>query len=439
MTMTAAFIKNKKKSCLVLFAFWATAFNTFAGEGAGSSVEGGIIDAITAGKLDLLMNLRYENVDDDTAIDEANALTLRTVLGYKTGEFGGFFARAALQDVRELVNDYNDGTGRSAARARYAVVADPAETDFLEAYVGFTGLNKTTIKAGRQIITYRDAPLHRFIGTVGWRQNWQNHDAVTLVNTSIENLKLSYAYSWNINRIFTDEAVLSARANFEGDSHLFNAQYTGFSLGKLETYGYLLDFDNVPASSTATYGVRFSGDYSISEGVKLIYAAEYAAQDDYGNNPASVDDDYFNGEIGVNFKVNETVDSVTLKFDYEYFSGDGTTSFATPLATLHPFQGWGDKFLATPTDGIDDFYFSADVSVYGFKFTAIYHDFSSDNLDYDYGTEINLQATRALTKHLTFGIKYADYDGDSNALNLVRNPSLTQDVTKFWTWVQFKY
>ena len=32
--------------------------------------------------------------------------------------------------------------------------------------------------------------------------------------------------------------------------------------------------------------------------------------------------------------------------------GAALTSFQTPLATLHKFQGWADKFLTTPPNGI---------------------------------------------------------------------------------------
>ena len=432
-------INNANTAVLFLITL-ILSFNTGAQENTGKESHDNIIDAISAGKLDLNMRLRYENVDDNAATEEADALTLRTALGYRTGSFHDLSARVLVQDVREIgVDNYNDGTGRSARRARYAVVADPSETDLAEAYLAYGGLNNTSIKLGRQFITYRPGPLHRFIGTVGWRQNWQNHDAVTLVNKSIKDLTFSYAYSWNVNRIFTDEAVISARANFESDSHFINFQYTGFELGTLEAYAYLLDFDNAAANSTATYGVRFSGNHQMSGTWKLIYAAEYATQDDYANNPASVGEDYFEGEFGVNFKLNETISSVTLKFDYELFTGNGSNGFITPLATAHAYQGWADRFLVTPADGIEDWYFTAGIAALGFNLAVIYHDLSSDNLSYDYGTEIDLQATRALNKHLTVGLKYANYDGDTNASNVARNGALAKDVTKFWAWIQFAY
>ena len=34
--------------------------------------------------------------------------------------------------------------------------------------------------------------------------------------------------------------------------------------------------------------------------------------------------------------------------------GNGVKGFTTPLASLHKFQGWADKFTATPANGIED-------------------------------------------------------------------------------------
>jgi len=421
---------------LLSFLFFVSMSFVVSAQDSSDTPTNTLVKAITDGKLDLNMRLRYENVDDDGASEDADALTLRTALGYTTADFYSVSARVLVQDVREVIDDYNDGTGRSASRSKYAVVADPEETDLLEAYLKFSGFDNTTIKVGRQIITYRGGPFHRYIGTVGWRQNWQNHDAVTLVNKSLKDTTFSYAYSWNVNRIFTDEAVASAKANFDSNSHFINVQYGGFSFGKFEAYAYLLDFDNSAANSLATYGVRFSGSAPVSEKTNFIYALEYAMQDDYADNPASVDEDYFLGEVGIALKPGNGIDSLTLKFDYEFFEGDGTTSFRTPLATAHAYQGWADRFLTTPADGIEDMYITAIASILGFNLTASYHDLGSDNLDYDYGEEIDIQVTKALNKHFTLGLKYANYDADGNVNN---SGAPAADASKFWAWLQFKY
>ena len=45
-----------------------------------------------------------------------------------------------------------------------------------------------------------------------------------------------------------------------------------------------------------------------------------------------------------------------LNAGYEVLGADNGVGFATPLATGHKFQGWADKFLTTPGDGIEDVY-----------------------------------------------------------------------------------
>jgi len=396
-------------------------------------------DAVTSGKIDFNIRLRYENVDDDAILMDADALTIRTAIGFTTGDFESLSARILLQDVREIVDNYNDGTGTSVNRTRYPVVADPAETDILEGHFIYDGIMDTSIKLGRQIITFRGAPLHRFVGTVLWRQNWQNYDAISFENKSFSNTTIQYAYVWNVNRIFTEKAAIPGRANFDSNSHMVNIKYSGFKNSTLEAYSYLLDFDNAVTNSTATYGARFSGVYPTYENINILFSAEYALQDDYANNPANVDEDYYLGELGVNFKLNSSIESLTLKVDYEVLAGNGTNSFRTPLATGHAFQGWADRLLTTPSDGIKDLYFSAIAKIFNINFLVVYHDFSSDKDNYAYGTEINVQATRQLYKKFIIGLKYADYNADRNSLNVIRNNNVARDTSKFWAWLQFNY
>lgn len=401
--------------------------------------------ALTGGKLDFSARYRFEHVDDDSAANDAHASTIRTTLGYASGNFHGFGLRLLGQDVRDVfVDDFNDATGRSNSKTQYAVVADPSDTDLLEGYISFTGgknsaLAKTSLKLGRQIITYRAAPFHRFMGTVLWRQNWQNHDAFTLQNTNLPDTTIHYAYSWNVNRIFTDKAVASARANFDSDSHFINVRYRGIKHLQLEAYTYLLDFQNAPGASTATYGLRVNGSAPLGDRLKLIYAGEYAAQDDHGTNPLKVNEDYYLGEIGFNWNTGAALQSLVLKFDYEVLTGNGTTAFQTPLATGHAFQGWTDRFLVTPPDGVEDLYFTAVGKLYGATLIASYHMIGADNLGYDYGDELDLLVTKTFAKHYTFGAKVGFYNADKNPSNLARGGQRAVDVTKTWLWAQIKF
>jgi hypothetical protein len=440
-------ILQHTKNMRIIFSILAIPIISFGGcIITTANAEDTFWEALKGGKFDFSARWRYEHVDDNIAADQANAATIRTTLGYTTGIFHGFGARLLVQDVRDTgLDDFNDLTGRPSAKTNFAVVADPSETDFLEAYLSYAGVPNTTAKLGRQIITYRDAPHHRYMGTVLWRQNWQNHDSFTVENKSLPDTIIRYAYSWNVNRIFTDESIGTGAnaANFDSDSHFVNIQYGGLPYGKFEGYAYLLDFENSLVNSTETYGLRFNGGYPVAETAKIIYTAEYAIQDDYGDNPANVDEDYFLGEIGASFKLGKLIDSVMVKFSYELLEGNGSTSFLTPLATGHAFQGWTDRFLATPKDGIEDYYLTMMATVLGAKIIAEYHDINSDNLDYDYGDELDLFIEKTFLENYTVGAKWGVYDADRNINNVTRNAGsfvgVANDVSKIWVWGQIKF
>ncbi|MGH8309108.1 MAG: hypothetical protein ACRETX_04870, partial [Steroidobacteraceae bacterium] len=112
-------------------------------------------------------------------------------------------------------------------------------------------------------------------------------------------------------------------------------------------------------------------------------------------------------------------------------AGDGVKGFSTPLATLHTFQGWADKFLVTPPDGIDDRYVTAGYvkqrsgSIERLSAIASYHVFEAERVALDHGSELDLQL-RAEWKRLRAALKYADYDSDGFA----------SDTTKLWAEVE---
>jgi len=409
------------------------------------------IEALSSGKFDLLLNYRFEHVDDPTTLKDAYASTLRTVIGYETERFYGFGINFELEDVSVIGNElFNDGGANG--KIRYAVVVDPDGTEINQAYLSFGKLDNITffkdteIKAGRQLITYRKAPFHRFIGPVVWRQNWQTFDGYTLSNQSLPDTNLHLGYIYNINRIFGEDNPTSGLHDKSIDGYLFNVQYDGFSLGRLEGYSYLLDFGTTSTSpsaffqSTQTFGGRFNGEFELNPRMKLHYAIEAAHQSDYAQNPNDIDSNYYLGELGITYTIKKILDSVTLKINYELLEGDGGTDrFTSPLATLHPYQGWADKFLNTPGDGIEDVYLTFIAKAFGARFMAVYHDYDSNNDSYDYGSELNLLLTKPFGKHVTVGLKYADYDADKNFINVSRNPIQSNDINKFWGFISIKF
>ena len=386
--------------------------------------EDAFFEALSGGDVSFSARARYESVDQD-GIKDADAFTLRTTLGYKTGAFHGFKLFAEVEDISDLgQDDYNDTIH---GKTEYAVIADPENTEINQAYLQYNGFD-TEFKLGRQDLTYRKAPFHRFIGNVLWRQNLQSFDAFSLVNTSFENTKISYAYINTQNTIFGDDKNVGTfikDGQIDMDTHLVNIQYSGLSFGKLEGYGYFIDYDDKPAASSQTLGARLSGALPVSDDFKVIYTAEFANQNDYKDGTMD-DQNYYLAELGGKYK------GWLAKVSYEMQQGDGTDSFKTPFGTNHAFQGWADMFLATPKEGLEDIYFTVVGKVLGAKIVAVYHDFETDKGGLDAGNEFDILAQKTFKEHYTLGVKYSDYNGDSEYAS-------KPDTEKFWVYGQVKF
>jgi hypothetical protein len=383
--------------------------------------EDAFIDALTGGKVSFSARARYEAVSQDNIKKDADAYTLRSTLGYKTGRFNGFGAVVEFEDVHALGSEKFNNLENG--HTNYSVVADPVGTEVNQGYLTYNGFD-TEFKLGRQEITYRGAPFHRYIGNVLWRQNHQSFDGVSVVNTSFANTTLSYAHIENVNTIFGENSEAKPQ-NIDMNTDLFNVQYSGLSIGNLEGYAYLIDNEDAITSSSETFGARLSGAHAVNSAWTVLYTAEYANQSDY--KAGTMDDqNYYLTELGAKYK------GWLAKFSYEMQQGDGRSSFKTPLGTNHAFQGWADMFLATPNKGLEDLYFTVLGNVMGVKLVAMYHDFETDKDTLDAGNEFDVLAQKSFNKHYTLGVKYADYNAGDASLGYV-------DTQKFWLYGQVKF
>ena len=369
-----------------------------------------LVEAVSGGKVSASLRYRYERVDQDNALKNANASTLRTRLGYMSGDYHDFGVFLEFENITNLGDDRFNST--TNGKTRFSVVADPDATEVNQAFLQYQGLPATTLKLGRQRILLDN---QRFIGNVGWRQNEQTFDAVTAVNTSLPDTRATAGFISNVNRIFGDDSPMG---DFEMDSPFVNLNYAGLPFGAFTAYGYLLDFDDSPANSTKTFGLRFTGATTAGQGPKLLYTAEYARQSDYQDNPKDFDLDYYFVEGGAEIR------GITAKLGYEVLEGNGTDAFQTPLATLHAFNGWTDQFLVTPANGLEDLYATVGTSIQGVKLLGVYHAFFANEGDADYGTEWGLLATRKFADHYTLGVKYAAYEAEDFSV----------DADKLWLW-----
>ncbi|PHR92822.1 MAG: hypothetical protein COA69_05710 [Robiginitomaculum sp.] len=395
------------------------ALPAFAAEEAATLVE-----AITEGKASISFRYRLENVDQAGFAEDATASTLRTKLKYETGVFQGFSAVLEFDNVLQIgQGDYNNTVN---GKGQFPVIADPKITEVNQAYIAYTGFEKTTLLAGRVALNLDN---QRFIGTVGWRQNDQTWDMAGIITKPVDDLTITGAYVWNVNRIFGDDHPFG---DLDTNTFIVNSKYSGFDLGNFTAYGLFIDLNDIPVLglSSQTMGVRFDGKHKLGGGnVTALYEAEIATQSDYKDSPLDYTATYYHISAGL------SANGLTGKVGYEVLGSDnGIASFKTPLATLHKFNGWADKFLNTPAGGLEDFYGSlsyktgGDGPMKGLKFDVIYHDFSAD-VGGDYGNELDLQVSKKFGKHYYAGLKFADYNSNGFA----------SDTQKIWFTVGANY
>ena len=361
------------------------------------------------------LRLRSESVDQAGMAKDAEALTLRARLGFETGKAWNTSFLAEGDLLWPLESRYNSTVNGKTA---YPVVADAETYEVNRLQLTNTSIADTTITFGRQRINLDD---QRFVGNVGWRQNEQTYDGLRVVNKTVRNLAVDVTYFDQVNRVFGKDSPVG---RFKGDNYLANVAYQ-FPLGKLTGFAYLTDFQEAPRDSAETLGARFTGEKPVKM-VKVAWLASWARQTARANNPLVFAEDFYTLELTGTFR------QYSLGAGYEVLEGNGVRGFSTPLATLHKFDGWADKFLTTPPNGLERRYVTLGYTKKGLGLldtltaNAVYHKFESNRLNLDYGSEVDLQV-QAKYQRFNVLLKYADYNANRFAT----------DTNKYW--VQLDY
>ncbi|WP_380877927.1 hypothetical protein ACFB49_14820 [Sphingomonas sp. DBB INV C78] len=371
--------------------------------------------------------LRYEGVEQDGLGRDADALTARVRAGVQAST-GGWSMLAEAEGMLAIDESYNSGTN---GRTAFPIVADPETVEINRIQIQYRGIKGLVATAGRQRINLDD---QRFVGGVAWRQNEQTFDAARIEWAITPKVKLDATYSWSVRTIWGVDGAGARPQAISGDNVFATLAWTS-PFGTLTGFAYLIDQDEAAISgfrmSSQSFGARLQGAQPLGKAVKLAYVLSYAHQSDWHRNPNDYGADYWLADAGIE------AHGWRLGGGYEVLGADkgaALTSFQTPLATLHKFQGWADKFLTTPPNGIRDLYGSVGKTwtkvgaVDAINVQAIYHRFDSDRADQHYGNEINLQATAKLGRVMLLA-KYADYDAKEFAT----------DTRKMWFSVEWAY
>jgi Alginate export len=374
--------------------------------------------------------LRIEGVSQAAtpALRDASAITARVRAGVEasTKTWSVLVEGEGTLALDENYNSFLNG------RTAFAAVADPQNIELNRAQIQYRGLPKTIVTVGRQRINLDD---QRFVGAAAWRQNEQTFDAVRVEWSGVKNLKVDLTYAWRDRTIWGVDGIGARPQSIGGDNVFANVGWK-HKYGLLTGFAYVVDQDDAAVQgfrlSSQTYGARYAATYPLSKAVKLAVTASYGRQSDYGRNPNRYRADYGLGELALEAK------GFRLTGGYEVLGSSGgtaLTSFQTPLATLHKFNGWADKFLTTPPNGLRDAYASIGYTkakptafLDSIAALAAVHDFTSDRLSQGYGREVDLQLV-AKRRRTTFMLKYADYSARGFAA----------DTRKFWGSIEWAY
>lgn len=425
------------------------------------------LDSIKAGKPMTNFRLRYENVQQDgnglvgtafanTPLADANALTLRSLIGWQTAPFHNFSIAAQIINVTKLNDNFNDGTSFTPINATsnqpdrlgYAKVADPDQTNINQAYIDWTGIKNTKFRLGRQQANLDNV---RFIGDVGFRQVMQVFDGISVTNKTIPDTSVYLSHFESVNQINT-------RYRTAGALDIANAKYSISATESVTGYGYFSRFDdlgfgnswfgagtlnngtkpNATANqSNKTIGLRLDGIHPFNPNLRALYTAEYAKQTDYSGGDARIDAHYYKLGGGVG------IDAFNIRLDQEKLSSNnGLYAFQTPFGTNHAFQGWVNKFLVTPRDGIEDTFVTATYRLDDFLFFADYHLINSDR-DFvkstggtgnKYGKEWNAAVTYNVNSNVMTKLEYGKFtESDQYKAGRVR------DTEKLWLTAMYTF
>lgn len=365
---------------------------------------------------------RLEFVDQEAVPENATASTARIRAGIKTTEWHGLSALIEGEAIARLgPKHYNDTVN---GRTTYPVVADPSAIVLNQAWVRFKPAKQVEAIMGRQAVNFDN---QRWVDSANWRQNDQTLDAVRVAIKPVAGVSLDYGYAWRVNRAFGTRSPQGIWR--DNDIHLLRVSANAKPIGTITAYGYFFDIPDAPLSSSKTVGLRLVGEQKMSAKAKLLYAAEYAKQRNFGTNPRTYSLDYLAFEPGVSFG------SVTTKIGWERLEGNGTVALQTPLGALHGFNGWADKFVNTPAAGLRDLYVDVSIKlppvagVKGASARLKWHDFNSTSGGINYGREWDAMLVVPIIQGLTANLIYAEY----------RAESFGSDTRKFWFVLDAKF
>jgi hypothetical protein len=362
--------------------------------------------ALTGGDVNADINLRYEHVARE-GVNDAEALTIRSRVGYTTGAYYGLSGKLEIENVWSPFDvNYDNGVN---GRTSFARIPDPQSTEINQGYLQFAAYD-TTLRAGRQVITFDD---RYFVGDSAWRQNQTSYDGLRLETKALPHVTANYAYVFDEHNNIGNASSAGSRGS---DSHLLNVKTDVMPGTDLRAFVYRINLDDkAPTLSSSTYGIEAAPKYKVAQDWTLSGLASYAYQQDAARNPNNYGLNFYRVVGGADYQ------QINAKLGYEVFEGNGTASFTRPFGNNFSPQGRSDVISTKVTipNGLRDYWARLEYrlagvheAVDGLLMGGEYHSFEAQHISRHYGSEYNLYLNKNFGDRFTAELVWADYSAD---------------------------
>ncbi|HEY4039561.1 MAG TPA: alginate export family protein, partial [Burkholderiaceae bacterium] len=336
--------------------------------------------------------------------------------------------RAVVEGIHtDVVDAHNLSTSSSQyyVDLPYPLLPDPRETDTNRVTLEYVGLPDTTVRLGKQAIRLDN---ERFFSDVDFRQTPMLFNGISAVNRSLPDTEVTAALLNRIRTVFATQA----RARI----WLVRFAYSPLTDHSIAAYAYGLNQPHTGSdtdladNSHEVLGLRAEGTIATVLGANALYTAEAAHQRHYAGGDPLIDADYWRLGGGA---VWPRLSGFGVRLDREVkTSNHGQYGFQTPYEDSYAFNGWALQFTSTPKTGLRDTWLSLRAQPGRFALVAETHHFGATYGSVDYGNELDLRATYAVTDSLSLKLQHARFRSSDAADQLA-------DVTKTWLSLTYDY
>lgn len=313
-------------------------------------------------------------------------------------------------------------------------IPDVPGGDLNQVFVRFKSSTQQ-ITLGRQTLEWDDL---RFLSPNNFWQNPQSFDALHIDRALADASHIQYAYIHQALRIFgrdADTYLNESDLNFQSQkglrpkdglgehamhTHALQWQWREWDYTDLTVYGYFINNETAANLSSHTLGARLGYQQKFAAwNYRFLFAA---ARQKRPQLMQDYDLPYWHVQTSLGRGALE------WSLDYEYLGAHKGKALITPLGFTHEYQGWADRFTATPAKGVEDISLRNTHRWGQLRLDMRYHHFFSTQDNDRYGRELDAELGYQFAVNQKIALRMARFWADSeykNSLKSVQNFYLT--------------